>query len=870
MGLATTLARRSLLGHPSRTIFSILGIAVGIATSVCVFTLDYNTVLGRSMSQDPDWQAEIEVAPSQVVQDPRAELKRVPGVTAVSASFQSDALFVPSGSAGGQYERIHVVALDAEHAGELGALRVIGGRLIAASASEPEVLVGQNLAQRFQLAPGSKILLACPMRAPARECVDGEWQTRGQIAETKSKPMAFTVVGVLSREGLGRKASGDVCVVDYRYGKDLYSGAHVETRYWLKKDPQIDLEHLESSLGQAWSYQLKKSVIVGQAADERAFRNGVRFAGLLAMVLGLYVIFHTLSMSLVERVREIGVLHALGAARSQIARVFFGEAICISAGAGIVGLFGGLFGARVLLTHGVSTVGTGEHINVFEIPWRTVLPLVGAGVAVALTGSVYPLLRVRGANVVLALRGEESDRSRSVARGFQWLAVVLLALILPLVYFELVPVLGETQAELIGVLMMGLGVVALFVSLPLIAPTLIAFVCAKLAKPFESLWPLAGKLAARTMQKGPTRVAGAVAAIGLVAAGYVGLRGMTRSLEMEIAVWGKAAYGDKVFLRNLPQVDFARFVEHMHKYSEVVGVEPGDLRTYVPFLMIGLHVDELAKYGPCLEDPSLVERLKHDKGVIVTSRLAGQQKYKVGDSVHVTTSRGEVLSWPIIAISDAYGYFPHPDERLYAVVSDELMRKTFCIDDSTITQASIQLVPGLDRNQMDLVVRTAVTDFAPGIQNLSLETSQFVYDWMTSDIARDFVLFDVIVGLTVVLAGLGVLNGQLLSALERAKELGILKSLGTTSRQIAGMVLLESAVVGIVGGGLGMLLGWAVAPVIVRSLTVISGLPLPIASPGIHLGIAWIGSIAVALIAGLYPIYRMNRTNAVTAVRAPG
>ena len=89
-------------------------------------------------------------------------------------------------------------------------------------------------------------------------------------------------------------------MLDYRYGATLYEGAHVQTRYWLKKDPQVDLENLQSSLGQAWSYQLKKSVIVGQAADERAFRNGVRFAGLLAMVFGLYVIFHTLSMSLAE------------------------------------------------------------------------------------------------------------------------------------------------------------------------------------------------------------------------------------------------------------------------------------------------------------------------------------------------------------------------------------------------------------------------------------------------------------------------------------------------------------------------------------------------------------------------------------------
>ncbi|MCC6407531.1 MAG: ABC transporter permease, partial [Planctomycetes bacterium] len=499
MGLASTLAYRSLFGKPSRTLFSILGIAIGIATSVCVFTLDHNTVLGRSMSVDPDWQAEIEVAPSGIVTDPRAELARVPGVKAVTASFQSDALIIPGDRAGERPERIHLVALDATHAGELGALRVSRGRLIDAHARVAEVLVGENLAERLGLGLGDSVLVARPARAPARECVDGEWRDRQRLAERASEPLTCTIVGVLTREGLGRKSAGDVCVLDYRYGATLYEGAHVQTRYWLKKDPQVDLENLQSSLGQAWSYQLKKSVIVGQAADERAFRNGVRFAGLLAMVLGLYVIFHTLSMSLVERVREIGVLNALGATRAQIARVFLSEALLIAGAAGVVGLVAGLCGARFLLLHGITTVGAGEHIKVFDVPWVTILPLVAAGVAISLVGSIYPLMKARGANVVAALRGDDGARATGVARGFQWLAFLLLAVVLPLVYFQLVPVIGEAQAELVGVLLMGLGVVALFVSVPLVAPAVVAWICARLARPFELFWPFAGKFAARSL-----------------------------------------------------------------------------------------------------------------------------------------------------------------------------------------------------------------------------------------------------------------------------------------------------------------------------------------------------------------------------------
>jgi hypothetical protein len=90
MGVGLLLARRNLTRKFARTLFSILGIAVGIATVVGVFTLDHNTIVGRSKLADSSWQAEIEVSPSAAVKDPSAELARVPGVTAFAAAFQTD------------------------------------------------------------------------------------------------------------------------------------------------------------------------------------------------------------------------------------------------------------------------------------------------------------------------------------------------------------------------------------------------------------------------------------------------------------------------------------------------------------------------------------------------------------------------------------------------------------------------------------------------------------------------------------------------------------------------------------------------------------------------------------------------------------
>jgi putative ABC transport system permease protein len=157
----------------------------------------------------------------------------------------------------------------------------------------------------------------------------------------------------------------------------------------------------------------------------------------------------------------------------------------------------------------------------------------------------------------------------------------------------------------------------------------------------------------------------------------------------------------------------------------------------------------------------------------------------------------------------------------------------------------------------------------PNAPAMRFEAGPWLLREHVADLERDFYLFDLILGLSALLAGLGVLNGQLLAALERTKELGVLKALGVSRRQLAGAVLCEALVIGAFGGLLGTLMGASLAPVIVRALEALSGLDLPDKSGGMWLWIMPIGSVAIAVIAALYPIVRMNRTDAVAAVRAP-
>jgi putative ABC transport system permease protein len=633
----------------------------------------------------------------------------------------------------------------------------------------------------------------------------------------------------------------------------------------VQQDPKVDIERLRASLATAFSYDVNKTVMVGSAADERAFRNGVRMAGLFALVLGLYVIFHTLSMSLVERVREIASLHALGATRKQIAGAFFAEALVLALVAAALGLAGGLAFARVLLLKGVTTLGTGHRITLFDVPWGAVAGLVGLGVGIALLGSVYPLLRARGANTVAALRGEEALHSSGVARGFHLFAALLLAVLLPALYFMIVPVVGEAQKELVGAVLAAVGFLALLVTLPLLVPALLGRMCALLTRPMQRLWTFSGRFAAAGIRSSPARIAVSSAAIALVAAAFIGLKSMTRSLRGEIEVWADKALVDRTYARGLPNVRYDEMHEALQGVPGVLGIEAGSARSYIPFLLLGMRTRELAGHGPCAGNPELLKRIDRGDAVILSVRLARHLNYKVGDKVHVSNASGAVQDLEVVAISDEYGYFPHPDERLYGVTSDQFMHRAYCQDVDTINEAAIVMTRGAD---MD-AVRFALRARWPDAQAMRFETGPWLLHEHVADLERDFLLFDLILGLSALLAGLGVLNGQLLAALERFKELGVLKALGVSRRQIAGAVLCEALVIGVFGGLLGTLMGASLAPVIVRALEALSGLDLPDVTAGDWLWMMPLGSVVLALAAALYPILRMNRTDAVAAVRAP-
>ncbi|QDV06191.1 ABC transporter permease YtrF precursor [Planctomycetes bacterium Poly30] len=881
MGLSLMIARRSLLQRPGRTFFSILGVALGVATVVGVVTLDHATIEGYARPRQAQDRPDIELTAARGETATSDLLEGLEGISAASKFFQNEVMVgiegdatVPAGrggaAAGGASPRAQLLAIEARYAASFGQFGLAAGADLSPDATENEVLIGPYLVEEFGLDLGDEIFLSRPVRAARQRCEDGQLVAVPRGETDRPNVLPFRVVGILTREGTGRAAGGNVAVVDYEVGRELYRGVEIQPRFWAVKDPGVDLERLQRSLGATYSYALNRGIVVGQAADERAFRTGVRMLGLLALVLGLYVIFHTLSMSLTERVLEVGTLHALGATRGQIGRVFFTEAVLLAGAGALVGVLFGVLLAFVAVKFGITTLGVGKYVQGFVVPWGLVGTLALLGFLVALVGSVYPLVAIGGANTLSALRGDDALRqNKKATRRFHLIYAGLLAVLVPGLYLVLVPVVGEMTGELVTVLLGVVGLLTLVVVLSLVLPVALSALCAAIVRPLTSFYPLAGRLATRAMQDAPARVGVSACALGLVAAGFVGLHGMTASLSAEVTNWAEEAVDDKVWARNLPPTNYEELSARLAEFPGVVGVEKASARQFAPFLVIGMSSSTMGSYGVFAEEAALADRFETERTIILSRRLARDLDYAIGDSVQMKSHNGVVLGFEVLAISDAYGFWPSPDERMYGVISDHWMRQDFCLASDVVTEVCVRFddsAPMTDAGHLG-VLKAALRDVFPEADDVQYRIGEEIRDYALKDIGRDFFVFDLLLLLMAGLASLGVLNGQLLATLERSRELGVLKALGADRGQVGGAMLLEAIVVGVAGGGLGVLLGLAATPFVVDALDTIAGLSLPKASAGWWIPMSFAGAVFVSAVASLYPIRRAREFDAVRAVR---
>ena len=562
------------------------------------------------------------------------------------------------------------------------------------------------------------------------------------------------------------------------------------------------------------------------------------FAG-VAVLVGGFLIFNTFSVTVAQRSREFALLRTLGASRNQILGSVIAETLVIGIAASIVGILAGLAIApalRALLAAGGVDLGTTST----TLEPRTIIVALVVGVTATVVSGFVPARRATRVQPVEAMREAETPGPGRLRRRRVVIALLVEAIGVGLILYGL---LGDPGVASATATVLGLGTLLMIFGLALLAPTLVRPLSSLIGKPLEKPLGLAGRLARENATRQPQRTAVTasalmigVALVVLVAIFAAGLRAtIDKGIDDQVLAVGIVTHEDGFsplptgVAERLAQVNGVKAVSSI-RFEQ--GVRPGKSGTTG---ITGVDTDTVRdvltlKWEDGSDD--LLADLGSDRAV-VNNEFAESNDLAVGDTLTLTTPRGENVDYEVSGIYDSAAGVVGG-----VIVSNASLESAWESDD--IAFALVAGDPGADPSTIKDEEETALADF-PTAKPFTIAEFKEEQNRQVDGLVG---LVYALLSLSVIVALLGIVNTLALSVHERTRELGMLRAVGMSRRQVRRMVRGESVITAFIGAILGTVLGIAFAALLSR----------PLADEGFVFEIPFgtlIGVAILALIAGV-------------------
>ena len=594
------------------------------------------------------------------------------------------------------------------------------------------------------------------------------------------------------------------------------------------------------------------------------------FAG-MALFVGGFLIFNSFNMTVLQRMREIGMQRTLGATRPMITRSVLLEAAAM----GMVGAPLGL-GLGLLLALGLIELMNSIGIPVGEL---VLTPLafgaaVATGLVTAVLGALNPARRAGRIAPIRAVLGSEgirtSPRPLRIVIGVLLIGPGLAGAFL----------LGASDETTNAVVAAGIGgTISIFFGIALIAPFLISPLTRLLSWPVRRLAPVEGRLAADSARSNPNRTAATATALMIGLALVVGINSLgasflnsieeefDQSFERDLTVQPRGfspgqgpqqtiAAGLAKRVSRIPEaavVTPERFVyvpDLPHPPSEAKGV-PGLLFGFDPKMLPQVDATEIDAAGA--SEAEFYERIARGQ-VSVGRGLADEQKVGVGDTLVLEgpSGRGRAkvagIVETVFAGGQVVGMSLQTMERVFGITADS---------DLALKASSAEARPALEQKVERLVER----DYP----NLAVLSNDELKADIEDQLNQTFGIFNALVAVAIFVSLFGVINTLSMSVIERTREIGVLRALGATRWQIRRTITDESLVIALIGAAMGIAIGTGLGWALLKGLSF--GIPGVSYQPPLAtmVGVA-VAAVVLGLIAAILPARRAARLDVVEAL----
>ena len=584
------------------------------------------------------------------------------------------------------------------------------------------------------------------------------------------------------------------------------------------------------------------------------------FAG-IALFVGAFLIFNTFSITITQRIGEFGMLRTLGASSRQVLGSVLLEAAAIGLVAAGLGILGGI-GFVELITSLFKALGFDLPSAGLIIGSGTVAVSLAVGLVVTVASSLFPALRATRVAPLDALRAGHGVGG--IARRRRMRTVVSGALIAAGAGLVLV---GLLATDTIGSALqaMGVGMALLFVGIAMASDRLVRPLASVVGWPLERVRGVTGQLARENTVRNPGRTATTAAAlmIGVALVSFVGV----------FAASLKASFGDaldRAFAGDLAILNSDGFSPIPSRVSQELKRVKG-VQTVAPFASAPGRAEgvsgtlDITGFDPTttgkvvnfdwVDGSNALLRGFSPRGALVESQWADNHGIEVGDLVRLTTPTGTHRTFRVAGrVRDRVGLVLDS-----VALPLQALRQSFSARSDQL--ALVNYAPGADpsatRNRIDALLANSF----PNLESRS--QSQLKAD-QEQQINQLLVLIYALLALSVIVSLFGIVNTLVLTIHERTREIGMLRSIGTSKRQMRRLIRYEALITALIGAIIGALLGLLIAIVAVKALED-KGLVLSI--PVVLLIAVLIVAAVAGVVAAVMPARRAARVSVIEALQ---
>jgi putative ABC transport system permease protein len=594
-----------------------------------------------------------------------------------------------------------------------------------------------------------------------------------------------------------------------------------------------------------------------------AFELNLTALSLLALIVGMFLIYNTITFSVVQRRGLLGTLRCLGVSRRQIFALVLGEALLVGVVGAVAGVVLGIAlgrGLIQLVTQTINDLYFTVSIRSVEINTGPLLKGFLLGLLTTLAAAAVPAIEATFTPPRTVLRRSSyEDRVRRIVplAGAGGLVALLLGGGLLLIPSKSIVL----SFSALFVLTLGAAAVTPMATLLLM----------QLARPIMGrLFGLLGRMAARDVIATLSRTSVAIAALMIAVSVTIGVGLMVGSFRQTVINWLDTTLRADVFV-SVPGVTSSRLDAPLpEKVVQQISGAPGVDRArryrsvtvdgqFGPQLLVALEVTtdrDRGSFQFLQGNPAQIWPQFAQGQVLASEPLAFRYDLHPGDTIKLLTETGE-RAFTIAGVYADYG----SDQ---GVVMIDLPQYQALWNDPQISSLGVDAAPGQDVDALVLQLRSLVGND----QILNIRSNRALREASIDIFDRTFAITTVLQLLATIVAFIGILAALMALQLERARELGMLRAIGLTPRQLWGVVISQTGLVGLTAGLLALPVGVMLALVLVYVINKRSfGWTLLFRLDGGLFAQAMLVAISAALLAGLYPAWRMSRTPPALALR---